>query len=389
MTGWTFASVDALALASRSGPPGSMPSLLRGWAVLACVGWNWCLLPFATCLVQDDASSYGTGLSSWLCASFFVSGLVPALLVLGLVRRPALEPPSRLLIALVVIVLPCIEGVSCVLGAAYFVRRSCPGVGGLRRGTCALTVLACLTCGIDFCLACCWFVGAAVLWRLGDGDGVRAAQAVPRLAGEFALNWIPSGKLYARPWGHAAREGRSVGRVAMSACPGRLKGPSGGLAQDLRSAREQGVDTIVCLVPPADLPRVTGSSADAYEQQAQQAGLRVLAGLHWRDKWIPGTPGDLRPLACAVHRILCEIKAGRNVLVHCAGGKGRTGLVLACMLIACGSSLHGALRIMRRARPGMLRNPLQLLHACSYSLSLDFNLAVRTVDAASPADCQR
>lgn len=46
---------------------------------------------------------------------------------------------------------------------------------------------------------------------------------------------------------------------------------------------------------------------------------------------------DAENIRLAVHAALVELTAGRGVLVHCAGGTGRTGTVLACILRALGN----------------------------------------------------
>jgi atypical dual specificity phosphatase len=47
-------------------------------------------------------------------------------------------------------------------------------------------------------------------------------------------------------------------------------------------------------------------------------------------------------------------KEGRPVAVHCRGGYGRTGTLIACYLIASGMSAKEAIDLVRRRRPGSI-----------------------------------
>jgi len=66
-----------------------------------------------------------------------------------------------------------------------------------------------------------------------------------------------------------------------------------------------------------------------------------------------------------VEILIDHIKKGKTILVHCNGGKGRTGLIVVSCLIVLGVPVDQAVQILRTARPGMLRNPAQevFLHA--------------------------
>jgi molybdenum cofactor cytidylyltransferase len=66
----------------------------------------------------------------------------------------------------------------------------------------------------------------------------------------------------------------------------------------------------------------------------------------------PAKPEDL---CIAVNYLLAAKRAREKVLVHCAAGKGRTGMVLACYLIAGeGYDAGSAIREVREKRPGSL-----------------------------------
>lgn len=48
-----------------------------------------------------------------------------------------------------------------------------------------------------------------------------------------------------------------------------------------------------------------------------------------------------------------------RVLVHCFGGYGRTGTILACYLVSEGMSAEDAIQEVRRLRPGSIEDPSQ------------------------------
>lgn len=52
-------------------------------------------------------------------------------------------------------------------------------------------------------------------------------------------------------------------------------------------------------------------------------------------------------------------RSGSRVLVHCFGGYGRTGTMLACYLIDRGNSAKDAIKEVRRLRPGSIEDPSQ------------------------------
>lgn len=64
----------------------------------------------------------------------------------------------------------------------------------------------------------------------------------------------------------------------------------------------------------------------------------------------------------AVGEIRGALAAGEAVAVHCGGGLGRTGTVLACYLLASSEDLGAeeAVRRVRALRPGSVETPAQL-----------------------------
>ena len=71
-------------------------------------------------------------------------------------------------------------------------------------------------------------------------------------------------------------------------------------------------------------------------------------------------PHDNRAFDELIARLVDHINDGMRVVVHCNGGKGRSALVTAAVLIGLGVSQSAAVAGVRNARSGSLRNPLQL-----------------------------
>ena len=73
------------------------------------------------------------------------------------------------------------------------------------------------------------------------------------------------------------------------------------------------------------------------------------------------SPGDARAFDALVARLVDRIeREDMRVVVHCNGGKGRSALVAAAVLIGLKVPYAKAVTCVRAARPGSLRNPLQL-----------------------------
>jgi atypical dual specificity phosphatase len=72
----------------------------------------------------------------------------------------------------------------------------------------------------------------------------------------------------------------------------------------------------------------------------------------------------------AVAAINKTVSSGQRVVVHCGGGLGRTGTLLACYLVARGSSAEAALQRVRAARPGSVETPDQEAAVRAYAARL-------------------
>jgi ADP-ribosyl-[dinitrogen reductase] hydrolase len=90
-------------------------------------------------------------------------------------------------------------------------------------------------------------------------------------------------------------------------------------------------------------------------EEAASAGLEIIE-FPFPDG---GVPVSHEGLAILVATILAASVEHRNVTIHCRGGLGRSGLVAAACLLAQGSDVASALRIVRASRIGAVETASQ------------------------------
>lgn len=129
------------------------------------------------------------------------------------------------------------------------------------------------------------------------------------------------------------------GRLWLAAMPGRLERWDRFLA----AARRAGLTQVVCLNPLDEVAH----DAPAYHAAIVQGRLPFA----WRH--LPmrnyGLADDEAAWADGVRALAADLRAGQQVLLHCAAGIGRTGTVAACVLKALGLPEAEALARVRAA----------------------------------------
>jgi atypical dual specificity phosphatase len=121
--------------------------------------------------------------------------------------------------------------------------------------------------------------------------------------------------------------------------------------------------------------------ACAYPRRARtlsrlaEHGITLLVNLHER----PHNPARLAQFGLREHHapipdfgvpsldqltqtlavITASLAQGERVAVHCGGGLGRTGAVLACYLVLQGIDAQTAIERLRQLRPGSVETPAQ------------------------------
>jgi protein-tyrosine phosphatase len=85
---------------------------------------------------------------------------------------------------------------------------------------------------------------------------------------------------------------------------------------------------------------------------AKEASLAKKQGLEFTSFPIPDrqVPRSDAELGRTLDRMNAALTSGRNILVHCRQGVGRTGLVAACLLVKAGMSPGAAVETVSAAR---------------------------------------
>jgi hypothetical protein len=89
--------------------------------------------------------------------------------------------------------------------------------------------------------------------------------------------------------------------------------------------------------------------------------LRVLRAMKFKDlageTWPDDPQHETDMLRDVVQDVVAELRAGSGVVVHCAGGTGRTGTVIACALAALGMPEADVLKYMATVNVARGKSP--------------------------------
>lgn len=121
--------------------------------------------------------------------------------------------------------------------------------------------------------------------------------------------------------------------------------PRGGdwLDEEMAAWRAAGIDTVLSLLTPEEEQELD------LKREAQGVKVRGMkfVSLPIADREVPNSESEV---SAALERLDADLSAGKNVLVHCRQGVGRTGLVGACLLVAKGLTPDTAVETLSAAR---------------------------------------
>jgi len=126
---------------------------------------------------------------------------------------------------------------------------------------------------------------------------------------------------------------------------GILPRPRGGdwLEDETNAWREAGVDVVVSLLEPEEETQLV---------LEREAAAATASGIAFRPFPIPdrGVPSSRESVAALTREIVDALDSGRNVVVHCRQGIGRSGIIVGGVLVAGGEELTAALRAISESR---------------------------------------
>jgi protein-tyrosine phosphatase len=130
--------------------------------------------------------------------------------------------------------------------------------------------------------------------------------------------------------------------------PGKLalaSRPRGGdwLDEEMAGWRRAGIDTLLSLLTPEEEQDL---DLKCEAQEAKARGMKFLS-LPIPDRQVPNSESEV---SAVLDRLDADLSAGKNVVVHCRQGIGRTGLVAACLLITKGLTPAVAIKSVSVAR---------------------------------------
>ena len=142
------------------------------------------------------------------------------------------------------------------------------------------------------------------------------------------------------------------GKMGLTLAPGK-RGDSvfGGtwdrdVARDLdRLRNELSIDVLVCLLREHEFARL---GIPTLASEARARGIEFWT-LPIEDGGVPRA-SESREVGALVEQIAAAAKRGMNVVIHCRGGLGRSGLLAGCVLVAAGIGADDALRMLRECR---------------------------------------
>jgi protein-tyrosine phosphatase len=132
---------------------------------------------------------------------------------------------------------------------------------------------------------------------------------------------------------------RVAGRLLLHSMPGRFEA----IERAWQQLKSQAVGAIVCLAEPCEIRLKSAAYAEALE--AGTVPCEVLP-FEIREG---GVPEDRESFWALANDLAIRLQLGEVVLIHCAGGIGRTAMLAISVLLALGEPMNEAETVVSRA----------------------------------------
>ena len=130
-------------------------------------------------------------------------------------------------------------------------------------------------------------------------------------------------------------------KVYLNSMPGRNE-----TMQDFLSEAEKlNISSIISLTDIEEIHRKSPEYAE-YLQKKEKASIFPVDFFPIEDF---GVPSDKQKFFEFTDNVAQSVLSGKNILVHCAGGVGRTGMFANCLLLAMGLDLNTAVNLVKNS----------------------------------------
>ncbi len=150
------------------------------------------------------------------------------------------------------------------------------------------------------------------------------------------------------------------GALGLTHCPGRNQVDSKGrawcrnLSDDLDAVIGADISTLITFLDQQELERL---GASALPEMVQKYSFRWIQ-LPITDFGVPAT--DTVFQWCELlESLLDQLRQNKRILLHCAAGMGRSGMMAATLLKATGQDADDAIRLICKTRPGTVETLAQ------------------------------
>ena len=154
---------------------------------------------------------------------------------------------------------------------------------------------------------------------------------------------------------------RVSGKLLLHSMPGRFEA----IERAWQQVKSEAVGAIVCLAEQYEIRLKSSAYAEALEGGTVPCSvlpLEIREG---------GVPGDRNGFWALANDVANRLQSGEAVLIHCAGGLGRTAMLAISVLLALGEPMKEAESAVSRAGSMVETMPqIELLSWCASQVSI-------------------